>query len=400
MKLTLLAVLLVPLAAPLDTRRPVPEDCSICQGIESKMKHLGVVSHGDFRFARSDTTEVEKLFDKVNIHWIEGKHVKLGFSDISFMNWADGGGTDDKGEKKPTGVKSLANGALAFEPYARAHAYLERAEDLYVRMQEVLRVEDKDFPQVNEFGRKIPFADTGHPYMGEGPYLGQLGKYEVLFVSGPKEFDQYMKSPEGLRGDGPNVQMIRDTDAMSVALHLVDGGMWDDDGVTGNMLHHLTHAYLSGFKHNSYDTPVWIHEGLAHALEREHSPLFTTFCSTEEVSSKGRGTNDWNEETKNILRKLKKPYLEPLLSKASTHALSFDEHVIAWSMVRFLLDEHPDEFAAINNDLHGVGEGRRRVGMPTILTAQQNAFEVHLGMSYGDFDKAWAKWAKKQVKRR
>ncbi|MFT6042358.1 MAG: hypothetical protein ACI9C2_002538, partial [Gammaproteobacteria bacterium] len=317
-----------------------------------------------------------------------------------FMSWAEGGGTDDKGDKKPTGVKSLANGALAFEPYARSHAYLERAEALYARIQEVLRVDDKSFPQVNEYGRKIPFSDPGHAYMGEGPYLGQGGKYEVLFVSGPKEHQRYGESPDGLRGDGSNVQMVQDSDAMSVALHLNDGGMWDDDGVTGNMLHHLTHAYLSGFKHNSYDTPVWIQEGLAHALEREHSPLFTSFCGSEEVYSQGRGTNDWNEETKSILRKLKKPYLEPLLSKASPHGLSFADHVIAWSMVRFLLDEHPDEFAAINSDLHGVGEGQRRIGMPTILTAQLNAFEQHLGMDYADFDKAWAKWAKKQLKRR
>lgn len=399
MKLTILAVLLVPLSAPLDTRKPEPKDCSICQGEDSKMKREGIVSHGDFRFARTDTNTVDELLDKVNIHWIEGKHVKLGFSDISFMSWSEGGGSDDKGDKKPTGIKSLANGALAFEAYARSHAYLERAEGLYLRMQDILQVDDSSFPQVNEYGRKLPSTDPSLPYMGEGPFLGQVGKFEVLYVSGPKEHALYTKSPDGLRGNGTNVQLVRDGEAMSVALHLNDGGMWDDDGVTGNMLHHLTHAYLAGFKHNSYDTPVWIQEGLAHALEREHSPLFTSYCASEEVSSQGRGTNDWNEQAKEILRKLKKPYLEPLLNHASSHALTFEQHVTAWSMVRFLLDEHPDEFAAIINDLHGVGGGKRRIGMPTVLVAQLNAFEQHLGMDYEDFDKAWAKWAKKQVKR-
>jgi hypothetical protein len=405
MKQLALALVFSTLATPADHQRPDPEDCSVCRSKPAKMKQLNVESHGDFRFARTDSKMVESVFNSIDVYWIEGKHVKLGFSDVTFMLWPTGstppsGPTNGPVQGDTRSMRSLATGALSFDPYARVHAYLERAEDLYVRMQEVLQVEDEDFPAVNEFGLTIPFEDKNHPYMGAGPYLGQKAKYELLFMPGPVESEAYTKSRDGLDSGGSSITMIKETDAMSLGLHLMDGTMWDDDGVWGYMIHNLSHAYLSGYKHNSYPTPVWIQEGLAHALEREHSPHYTSYCAGPEVYKEGAGVNDWTSKLNSILRKRKKPYLEPLLQKTTAFQLTFDEHVMAWSMVSFLLDKYPDEFAAINADLHSIGEGRRTVGMPQINIAQLDSFDKHLGMTYEKFDKAWAKWAKKQKARK
>lgn len=400
-----LGLTLFTLATSVDHRRPEPEDCSTCRGEPATMARLKVESHGDFRFARTDSKMVEEIFDDTDVYWIEGEHVKLGFADVMFTMWPHNGGppsgnTDDAPRPNDRPMRSLANGALAYEPYARAHAYLERAENLYTRIQDVLRVEDSDFPKVNEYGKKLPFKDPDHPYMGEGPFLGQRAKYELLIMPGKVQYDAYAKSSDGLQNNGVNLQMIEDTDAISVSLHLMDGSMWDDDGVTGYMLHHMTHAFLTGYKHNAYPTPVWIQEGLAHALERENSPLYTSFCGTDLASEAGSKTNDWTGEMSEILRKRKKPYLESLLNKASVHAFTYEDHIMAWSMVRFFLEKHPDEFAALNADLRGIGQGRRRIGMPQVNVAHLNAFDKHLNMNYAKFDKDWSKWAKKQKARR
>ncbi len=370
------------------------------------MDRLHIESHGDFRFARSDSKVVEEIFNGVDIYWIEGEHIKLGFADVTFLMWPTGSGrpggveSGDEPDKGSGPMRSLASGALAFEPFARAHAYLERAENLYIRMQEVLLVEDKDFPEVNEYGVKAPSKIKGQGYMGEGPFLGQVGKYEVLLLPGQVEFDAYAKSDMGKLGDGTNLKRMEDTDAQSTSLHLMDGAMWDDDGVTGYMLHHLVHALLTGYKHDNYPTPPWIQEGLAHALERESSPQFTSFCGPAEVTASGSKVNNWTSEMNEILRKRKKPYLDSLLGKASVSSFTHEDHIMAWSMVRFLLDKHPDAFAAINADLHGIGEGKRRIGMPQVLVAQKDAFDEHLHMDYAEFDKQWSKWAKKQKARR
>ncbi|MBC8451100.1 MAG: hypothetical protein H8D72_00160 [Planctomycetes bacterium] len=391
----LLALAFAALALPQEPTRPDPKTCSVCKNQPAKMARLDVVSHGGFRFGRSDTNLVERIFGDLDIYWIEGEHVKLGFAATEFPYWP--GGNDPEGEGgKSNQVRGLANGALAMKPFARAHAYLERAEATYARVQELLIVEDEDFPRLDPEGNPIPSKKMPGTYMGEGPYLGQAAKFELLILPGPAEHGEYLSHPNGLGGPLVNRVLIKDTDAISLAVHLQNGEMWDDPGVWGYVTHHLTHAFSAGYKHDSYPTPVWLESGLAHALEREVNTGNNSFCGSGEVAAAGAKINDWNQKTKELLRGKSRAHIEGLLAKETIMDFTLEDHILSWSMVRFLMDEHPKALAAIKADLHGLSKSKKGVGGSLILNTHKDAFARHLNMTYEEFDKAWSKWAKKQ----
>jgi len=392
--------LILALAAllPFIGNQPDPADCSVCHNKPAKMAKLGVDSHSGFRFGRSDTKLVDRIFkDDVPvypIYWIEGQHIKMGFAAADFPLWP-GGDEPDRGAGKPQELRSLANGKLAMKPYARVHAYLERAEETYARVQELLKVEDADFPRLDQTGKPVQPKGAPNGYMGEGPYLGQAAKYELLFLPGPSEYGRYIKHPNGLAGEYLNQALVKDTDAMSTALHLSDGTLWDDTIVTGYMMHFLAHAMIRGYKHNSYTTPPWLDAGFAHVIEGEANPSGNSFCGDGSAAHEGGKLNNFTDEVKVRLRKNHGPYFEELVAKESLSDFTLEDHVFAWSMVRFLVEEHPRAFAQISADLKGLSKSKRPVGVIMLRHAQQDAFARNLDMTYGEFDKAWSKWAKK-----
>ena len=394
--LKLILALALPLAL-LDGARPDPAECSVCHTKPTKIAKAGIVSHGPFRFGRSDTKLVERIFDnELAIYWTEGKHVKLGFAATEFPYWP--GGSDPARPGRSEEIRSLANGALAFKPFARSHAYVERAEETYARVQKLLRVEDKDFPRLDVYGAPIQPKSAKAGYMGEGPFLGQAAKYEFMILPGKEQYDAYITHPNGLAGEYLNQALIKDTDAISTAMHLSDGDLWEDVGVWGYMTHHLAHALLRGYKHQSYGLPPWLDAGFAHVLEREVSKVGNSLCGSVEVSTAGANLNDWTKEVKEHLRGKKRPYFEDMFAKETLSDFTLEDHLFAWSMVRFLIEKHPKAFALICADIKGLSKGKGGIGATTLRHAQQDAFARHLDMTYGEFDKAWSKWAKKQKK--
>lgn len=380
------------LAISLPQSKPDPADCPVCHNKPTQMAREKVVNHGGFRFAHSQTKRVEAIFDhKLGIYWIEGEHIKLGFAEVEFTYGNNGNNT----ELTPPG-----NGALNMHPYSRAHAYLERAEEIYTRVQKILRVKDGDFPKLDGSGIAIPSKKKGAAYMGRGPYLGQQAKYEVLILPGPAEQQKYLNSSNGLQGLYTNRAHLLDSGAISLVLHLADGEMWDDVGVWGYMSHYLTHAFVSGYRYDAYQAPLWLEVGLAHYVEREINHVYNCFCGGTKAAAAGALLNDWTEHVKNHLRKDSGPYLERILDRQAPSEFSLDDHMVAWSMTAYLIDKHSKDYAALVADMHGITKGKRSIGVMQLTNAHRDAFSKHIDMSYAQFDKAWRRWAKKQVSQR
>lgn len=392
-KLILALAALLPIV---DGGPPDPSACPVCHNKPAEMAKLRVKSHAGFRFGRSDTKLVDRIFkDDVPIYpiyWIEGEHVKLGFAAKDFPLWP--GGSDPHRDQDEQ-LRSLANGKLALKPYRRVHAFLKAAEQGYARVEEVLGVKDEDFPRLDQQGKPVQPRGAPGGYMGEGPFLGQAAKYELLFLPGPEEYDRYIRHPNGLAGEYINQVLIKDTDALSTVMHLSDGALWDDTIVTGYMLHFLAHAMIRGYKHDSYPIPAWLDAGFAHVIEREVNPSGNSFCGDPTVAPEGARLNDFTDEVKQLLRKHHGPYFEELNAKESLGDFTLEDHLFAWSMVRFLLEEHPGALAKICADLKGLSKSKRPIGPKTLGNAQLDSFARNLDMNYAEFDKAWSKWAKK-----
>ena len=65
-------------AAPAEAQRKrKPEKCTVCEHDEGLLAENGV-SHGPFKYARTDTATIEQEFFYLP-KWIETKHFRMGF---------------------------------------------------------------------------------------------------------------------------------------------------------------------------------------------------------------------------------------------------------------------------------------------------------------------------------
>jgi len=403
MKIPLTLALLATLAPVVDEEPeftpPDPAGCSVCGNEPERLADSGVVAHEAFRFGESDTGIVQRLFKGIPLRWAEGEHVKVCMADVEYDLWWGGG--DGLGRPPSAGVlalRELANGALAFEPWRKAHVYLERTEAVYARMLELLQVEQEDFPTLDRHGEVVQPSHKRGTYMGEGPHLGQAAKFELMLVPAEEHWKAYLNDARGLDGAKSMIHLVPTTDAVALTVHQMDGEMWDDEELHAYTVHLMAHAMFDSYRHHSYESPTWMGVGVAHLLERELVRDANTYCGGHPTTARARTLRDWTAESRKLANKRSFTPLATLMERQSTTEFTLSDHVTSWSMVRFLTTEHPDEFARIVNDVRGLTRGKQAVDMIVLRRAHKDAFARHLGLTYEEFDEAWRKWAKKQRK--
>lgn len=365
-----------------------PETCPYCHGDPVLMAKGGIVSHGGFEFGRTDTDGVDALLANDDIRWIESAHFEIGFGGPPYRV----AGT----EKKPLQAE-LEELALLFpdinpkvkslDPWLRAHMYAWRAERIWDRFVSVLQVD------VTTLADGItPWNGQGE-YHGEGPYMGQKGKYEVLIVPGEGDLVAYLKDQFGLQTKVSNRWNVMDRDSIVVTIHLRQADLKKDLALHGHMAFNLAHNMLDGFEHYTYDTPIWIHEGLAHYFERLISPEFNSFDSGEGATAVETSKSDWDAEVKKVLRAKKAPRMAELIGIRSYADLTLEDHLCTWSMIKFLIEEHAEGFAKLNKELHGRLLADGTIDSQDLPRVHREAFKRDLGMTYAEFDEAWSNWA-------
>lgn len=386
--LLLTLALLVP--APQKGKGPAnaPENCPYCGGDPARMTPAGIVSHGGFEFGRKDTAQTDAMFGGKDVYWIETAHFELGMCLTREKVSID--------EQKKVRAE-LAELALVLpevplkprvvDPWLRIHLYGLRAEKLWTRFLEVMQVKESDFPD-----GKTQWL-IGTPYWGEGPYLGQKGKYELLLV--PSAFDQvtYLKNEFGLSVKRTQRWNVLERDSLIVVTNLTENKLTNDQRIHGHFVFNLTHNLLDGFKHYSYDTPRWISEGLAHALEREVDPRFNTYDSSEGSVGFDVSKEDWDAEVAALVRKGDAPRLAELTALKTFAEFDLDDHYACWSMTRFMIETNPAGYACLNGKLHGRKGPDGTPENADMTERQRELFAECFGMNYFQFDDAWKAWA-------
>lgn len=256
------------------TKTNDPATCEYCGGDPERMAAAGIVSHGGFEFGRTDTFAVDRQLANCDIRWIETEHFEIGFAGPPYS-------VSGK-EKKPILAELTALAEVLpdvkpktkkLDPWLRAHMYAVRAEAQYRRFLEVMQVDQSVFPD-----GKTQWNGRG-TYWGEGPHVGQKGKFELLIVPGEGDLTTYLKEQFGLHQKVTNRWNVMDRDSINVTIHLRQADLKKDIALHAHVAFNLAHNLLDGFKHYNYDTPVWIHEGLAHNFGRAISPAHNNFDS-------------------------------------------------------------------------------------------------------------------------
>lgn len=385
--------LLVPLLALLAlgsedvNPRNDPATCPYCLNEPELMQAAGIVSHGGFEFGRIDTDGVDDLLRTNDIRWIETAHFEIGFAGAPYRaNGAERKKIAAELEELSAVLPEVNPKQRLLDPWLRAHLFAMRAEKVWDRFLEIMQVEESDFPD-----GKTLWKGEGD-YRGEGPYLGQKGKYEVLIVPGVGDLQAYISNQYGLTTNMTSRWNNIERDSIVVTIHMSEGDLKKDTSLHGHVAFNLAHNLLDGFEHYSYDTPIWIHEGLAHYFEREVSPDFNSFDGGEGGVPIRTNKDDWDAEVKKLVKAKKASRMASLMAVRTYSDLTLEDHFTTWSMVKFLIEEHPDFFADLNKELHGRMDKTGHIDSQNLGDVHRTFFKEHLGVTYIQFDEMWRNW--------
>jgi hypothetical protein len=105
---------------------------------------------------------------------------------------------------------------------------------------------------------------------------------------------------------------------------------------------------------------------------------------------------DWNAGVKKLLGSGKAKTLADMMHVKDFGELDSDAHLCAWSMVRFLLDEHADTLAKLLGAVKGQLDEQ---GQPTgkdLPSLERKVLKDAGGWTTASFDEEWRKWAAKR----
>ncbi|MCB9915670.1 MAG: hypothetical protein H6828_11055 [Planctomycetes bacterium] len=351
-------------------------------------KQAGIASMGGFEFGKTDTAAVDDFMATDEIYWLETAHFEIGFALGPYkVPQKQKKQFFDELTRLAEKLPEVDPKAKVLDPWLRLHLYGQRLEDLYTEFQdEIVDLKDAKFPD----GKTL--WDGQGPYMGEGPYLGQKGKYEVLILPSQASSVAFLTEHFGLTIKRTQRWNVVDRDSITVTIHIQQGFLKDDLALHAHLAFNMAHNLYDGLKHYNYDTPIWLHEGLAHSMERRINPKFNSFDGAEGSVPEMTREDDWKGEVLKIVRSGKQARMASLIRLKGYGDIDLPMHYVTWSMIEFLRQTKPKEFAAF---LVALKTRRNSANLPdgsNMDEAHRELFQQHLGMSYLEFDQAWAAW--------
>lgn len=203
---------------------------------------------------------------------------------------------------------------------------------------------------------------------------------------------QFLREQFGLLTKLSQRWNVTNRDSLVLVVHTGQGDLKEDGAMHGHVAFNLAINLLDGYKHYSYDTPIWIREGLGHFIEREINPKFNTFDSSEGAVAAMTRKEKWEPEVRKMIAAGTQLRMAELMTLKDYAGLTLNHHYTTWSMTDFLVRAKPDAYAAFNARLHGITNKAHIGDGSNMSDVHRTAFQECLGMSYTEFDAAWAKW--------
>jgi hypothetical protein len=370
-----------------DLPRNDPSACPYCLGDPERMRAAGIVSHGGFEFGVTNTAEIDAELPTSDIRWIESKHFEIGFALPPIRVSME---EKDKIRAELARLAPVLFGVpekpTVLDPWLRAHLYAQRCEDLWTRMLALLEVDESDFPD----GTKL--WDMAGKYMGEGPYLGEKGKYEVMLLPSEASFHVFLKEHYGVVTKLSQRYNCVDRDSIIIAIHTQQEGLRVDEALHGHLVFNLSQNLMDGYKHYSYNLPIWLREGVSHYLEREINPKFNTFDASEGALAEETRKENWQPPTLKLVRSGNAPRMAELVAMKDFADVTLERHFATWSMIDYLLHAKPGFFAKLLDGMKGITNTHGIADGSNLPEVQREIFKNELGMTYAQFDDAWQAW--------
>ena len=362
--------------------------CPWCHEDPELMAAAGVVSHGPFPIAGGSTDDLVAKIPATRWVFLETEHLRWAASiGPSNVRARDNDRVLAELARLREVLPDVPKKARKLDDWLRLHLFAMRGEEFYARFQDLLAVTDDDFPESRQ--------PTG-PYMGNGRFLGEKDKYEVVLHANRSAHMLFTESFAGVRVPDSLRWHFVPQHKLLASIPAEDADLRDDHGLFPHVVHNLSHLFFAGYKHFSYDPPIWLDEGLASCMEKEINPFSITLEGEEGSKRDSKGSADWFAAARGLARKDDGPSTAQLMRFKDFGSMDRDANVAAWSRVRFLIDEHPATLAVLLGRVKGQLD---EAGYPTgrdLEGLQRRNLKDLFGWSPAQLDQAWAAWAVEQ----
>lgn len=381
----MLAAILLAVAPSLTTPSAVPDVCPWCKNDPAVMQAAGVLSHGPIEVASKGSAALAESLPSAEWIFLETPHLRFAFAlGPEKVDLEDKKRVRSELARLKVLLPSVPTDAHKLDPWLRLHLLGMKGEELYARFQRLLQVTDDDFPETR--------APDG-PFMGAGRFLGEKDKFEVVLHPSRALHQTFTTDLCGVSVTDSFRWHFKAEHKLLVSIPAEDPDLRRDRWLFPHVAHNLSHAFLCAYKHFSYDPPVWLDEGLAHAIEKEIEPQSVTTDGTEGAARETHTPSDWQAAVRKLVAQKEAISLAELLHAKEFGELDADAHLVAWSMVRFLIEEHPGELATILGGIKGQLDADGRPSGRDMTDLQRKLLKETGGWTPAGFDEEWRKWA-------
>jgi hypothetical protein len=370
------------------------------KGDPEAMRACGIVSYGPMHWAGDhSTTDVEDALGAgVTIRWIETRHFKIGVG-LKPRPWpTDKAAKADLAERQRWLRQRLGSckRPSKLNAWFLAHVYAQRLEALYA-----------EFCELTGFVGEVPVdGDTPtdgrgwdqRAVMGEGPFLGQYGKFCVLILDRRADLARYMRSFTGRETDEPTSHYFHDSSShvFVTSPDVSYGALASDRAMHCNIVYGVVRNFVTGFGGFGYLIPVWNVEGPAHWFRRRLDDRFNSISPLPESQWSLLQDADWQAKARaRVNTGAFDPGSELMLwYVGDIH--DFHRHVMMWSRFDFLMSlprEKYGTYLRILKDLIVESPADK------VHVQQERALLEAYGLDTEAFDEQWKSYVLKNYKR-
>lgn len=366
------------------------------------MQKAGYVNFGPFPFGNIaekvvTSTEIDAYLEYLQIIWIETAHFRIG---VNLPAWPVPLDPETRGkirgelEELSKTLPDVNPKSRTLEPWLRAHLVAFRLEKLYAETSELFGVKDSDFPTDPSKVVILP----GARYMGFGPYMGMQDKFLVLVFDKAGPFQQYMKKYIGRDSKLPQRWHFKETHSIlyTCSLESNEFPLKHDTALHCALAFNVGQNLLDGFRHYSYDLPVWIREGWGHWHNRRIDPNWPNYDQNEGSVADMKVLERWDLFCRNlVVTDGKYAGFAEASQWRDFGKITFNDHVAIWSRMQWLLSMGPEKWQQFLFAIKGrVNAADWSVDQSDLVGAVREALQATYGLTPLNFDDRWKAWVK------
>ncbi len=364
----------------LEAQKKKEETCPWCKHDPELMKAAGILSHEAGPFGTYEAGELPRKLPASQWVFLETAHLRLA-TNLPAVNLDSKEALAVEAElaRLSQVLPSVPKKAKKLDPWLRAHLHAMKSEEFYARFQRLLQVTDADFPESRGAG----------PFMGDGKYLGEKDKFELVLHQSRSTHELFTKDLAGVTVTGALRYHVPVRHKMLASIPCEDSDLKKDPQLFAHMVHVMSHLFLCAYKHFSYDPPLWLDEGLALYLEKEVDPTSTTNEGEDGTYTDSMGPRDFVATARKLVASGKAVGVTQMLAMKEVGELTEPMRVSCFAAVRWLVLEKPDEFAKILGGVKGQLDAQGLPSGDDLPSLQRKLLQEHLGMNFLQFDAAW-----------